>query len=73
MPEIADRLASASTHWLRHSSLTHQANGGVPLKTVQHNARHASIKTTGRYLHKDDAERHAETVATMAIRFRDPG
>ncbi|MDQ1835337.1 MULTISPECIES: tyrosine-type recombinase/integrase [Massilia] len=67
MPEIAVRLARASTHWLRHSSLTHQANGGVPLKTVQHNARHASIKTTGRYLHKDDVERHAETVAAMTI------
>ncbi|MFB9243798.1 tyrosine-type recombinase/integrase [Massilia antarctica] len=67
MPEIADRLASASTHWLRHSSLTHQANGGVPLKTVQHNARHASIKTTGRYLHKDDVERHAETLNALRI------
>ena len=73
MTEIAARLSRASTHWLRHSSVTHQANGGIPLKTVQLNARHASIKTTGRYLHKDDAERHAETVATMAIRFPDAG
>ena len=32
--ELADRMARASTHWLRHSSLTHQANNGVPLKTI---------------------------------------
>jgi integrase/recombinase XerD len=65
--ELAHRLGQASTHWLRHSSLTHQVDRGVPLKTVQMNGRHADISTTGRYLHKEDATRHAETVAAIAI------
>lgn len=65
--ELAHRLGQASTHWLRHSSLTHQVNSGVPLKTVQKNGRHADIKTTGRYLHKEDTARHAETAAAIAI------
>jgi integrase/recombinase XerD len=65
--ELADRLRQASTHWLRHSSLTHQVDRGVPLKTVQMNGRHADISTTGRYLHKEDAARHAETVAAITI------
>lgn len=63
----ADRLGQASPHWLRHSSLTHQVDAGVPLKTVQLNARHASIAVTGRYVHKEHAARHAETVAALRI------
>lgn len=66
-PEVAHRLGQASTHWLRHSSLTHQLDRGVPLKTVQLNGRHANIGTTGRYLHKEDATRHAETTAAITI------
>ncbi|WP_426106314.1 tyrosine-type recombinase/integrase [Massilia sp. TSP1-1-2] len=65
--ELAERIGQASTHWLRHSSLTHQVDSGVPLKTVQKNGRHADISTTGRYLHKEDATRHAETVAAITI------
>lgn len=65
--ELAHRLGLASTHWLRHSSLTHQVDRGVPLKTVQMNGRHADISTTGRYVHKEDAARHAETLAAITI------
>ncbi|MET3134299.1 integrase/recombinase XerD [Oxalobacteraceae bacterium GrIS 1.11] len=68
LPHAADRIALASTHWLRHSSVTHQIDAGVPLKTVQRNARHASLNTTSRYIHKEDAQRHAETVAALKIR-----
>lgn len=64
---VADRLARASTHWLRHSALTHQADAGVPLKTIQINAGHASLTTTSRYLHKEDADRHMETVGAVKI------
>lgn len=70
--ELADRLEQASTHWLRHSALTHQVDSGMPLKTVQKNGRHASISTTGRYVHKEDATRHAETVAAVRILPLDP-
>lgn len=64
---IAKRLLQASSHWLRHSAFTHQADAGVPLKTIQNNARHSSLATTSRYLHKDDDVRHAETVGAMKI------
>jgi integrase/recombinase XerD len=67
LDEVADRIKQASTHWLRHSSLTHQVDAAVPLKTVQRNARHASLKTTGRYIHKEDEQRHAETVGAITI------
>lgn len=58
---LAARIRKASTHWLRHSQLTHQVDNGAELKTVQLNARHASISTTGIYLHKEDDTRHDET------------
>lgn len=64
---IADRLRQASTHWLRHSAFTHQADAGVPLKTILNNARHSSLATTSRYLHKDDDVRHTETVGAVRI------
>jgi site-specific recombinase XerD len=62
---LVKRLKQASTHWLRHSILTHQVNAGMPIKTVQLNARHADISTTGHYVHKEGRERHAETVAAL--------
>lgn len=65
---LSMQLAAASAHWLRHSTFTHQLDGGVPLKTVQKNARHSSINTTSLYLHKTDADRHAETVAVIKIK-----
>lgn len=65
--DAAARLDLASPHWLRHSSLTHQVDAGVALKTVQLNARHASIAVTGRYVHKENAARHAETVDALRI------
>lgn len=62
---LAARIRKASTHWLRHSQLTHQVDNGAELKTVQLNARHASISTTGIYLHKEDDARHQETTAAL--------
>jgi hypothetical protein len=37
----------------------------MALRTVQLNARHADISTTGHYFHKEERERHAETLATV--------
>ena len=65
--DTADRLLQASTHWLRHTSLTHQIDAGVPLKTAQLNSRHSSLATTGRYVYKEHAVRHAETIAALFI------
>jgi len=67
---LADRIARASTHWLRHSQLTHQADAGIPLKTIQLNGRHADISTSGIYQHKEDENRHAETTSSTLALYR---
>lgn len=61
-PAGAMTLRRASTHWLRHSAATHQADAGTDLRYIQKNMRHASIQTTGIYLHAEDDQRHSETV-----------
>ncbi|POR53439.1 site-specific recombinase XerD [Paraburkholderia eburnea] len=61
-PAGAATLRRASTHWLRHTAATHQADAGTDLRYIQKNLRHASIETTGLYLHADDDARHAQTV-----------
>jgi integrase/recombinase XerD len=40
-----------SPHWLRHSSATHAIENGAPIHVVQHSLGHASINTTGKFLH----------------------
>ena len=61
-PSHAEKLRHASTHWIRHTSLTHQADAGIDIRYLQANARHSSIETTKRYLHKEEDEWH-NTVA----------
>lgn len=60
-PSGASTLRRASTHWLRHTSATHQADAGNDIRYIQKNLRHASIETTAIYLHAEDDRRHAET------------
>jgi integrase len=65
-PEFADRadeLERASAHWLRHTAGSHQADGGVDLRTVRDNLGHVSLNTTSLYLHEEEDKRHRETVA----------
>ena len=50
----AQLLNKVSTHWLRHTSITHQAENGVELRYLQAIARHASIATTQKYLHQEE-------------------
>lgn len=57
----ANKLRQASTHWLRHTSATHQADAGNDIRHIQKNLRHASIETTAIYLHAEDDKRHAQT------------
>ena len=54
----AEKLRRASTHWFRHTSITHQADAGISLQFLQRNARHARIDTTGLYLHAEEKEWH---------------
>lgn len=56
-PVGAATLRRASTHWLRHSAASHQADAGTDIRFIQRNLRHASIETTGLYLHAEDDHR----------------
>jgi integrase/recombinase XerD len=43
--------AKVSPHWLRHSHATHALERHAPIHLVQATLGHASVATTGRYLH----------------------
>lgn len=57
-PYNAAKLRRASTHWFRHTSITHQADAGIDLNYLRRNARHAKLDTTGLYLHAEEADWH---------------
>ena len=42
---------AVSCHWMRHAHASHALNRGSPISLVQATLSHASISTTGRYLH----------------------
>ena len=54
----AQKLRRASTHWLRHTAVTHQTDAGIELRYVNRSARHANLETTKIYLHADDDAWH---------------
>jgi len=54
----AEKLRRASTHWLRHTAVTHQADAGIELRYLNRSARHAKLETTAIYLHADDDAWH---------------
>jgi len=47
----ADLPAAISTHWLRHAHASHSLDRGAAIHLVQATLGHASVATTGRYLH----------------------
>jgi len=57
-PEFAFKLRKASTHWMRHTAMTHLADRGVDVHHVRQTARHSDINTTSRYLHADEERWH---------------
>lgn len=48
--------AAVSPHWLRHAHASHALDHNAPIHLVQATLGHASIATTGRYLHARPAE-----------------
>ncbi len=42
---------AVSPHWLRHAHASHALDRGCPIHLVQSDLGHASVSTTGRYLH----------------------
>ncbi len=59
-PTIAKQLLAASTHWFRHTSITHQADSGVDIRHLKKSARHNDINTTARYMHAEDEKWHED-------------
>ena len=53
-PELAAKLKKASTHWLRHTAITHQTDAGIELRYIKRNARHESVETTMLYQHAEE-------------------
>lgn len=47
----ASLSAGVSAHWLRHAHASHSLDRGAPIHLVQATLGHASVATTGRYLH----------------------
>lgn len=50
---------AVSTHWLRHAHASHALDRGAPIHLVQSTLGHASVATTGRYLHARPADSSA--------------
>jgi integrase/recombinase XerD len=48
-----------SAHWLRHAHASHALDRGAPIHLVQATLGHASVATTGRYLHARPSESSA--------------
>jgi site-specific recombinase XerD len=49
--ERAGLSPEVSAHWLRHAHASHSLERGAPIHLVQATLGHASVATTGRYLH----------------------
>ena len=53
----AERLARASTHWMRHSHASHAIAAGMPIEIAQQNLGHASLATTTAYVTTESKRR----------------
>ena len=55
--------AGMSAHWLRHAHASHALDRGAPIHLVQSTLGHASVATTGRYLHARPTESSSRYLA----------
>jgi Site-specific recombinase XerD len=55
--------ALVSPHWLRHAHASHALDRGCPIHLVQATLGHASVATTGRYLHARPSDSSARYLA----------
>jgi len=69
-PDYASTLRQASTHWLRHTSITHQTDSGIELRYIKRNARHESVETTMLYQHVEDEKWH-DAMANYTVLMSD--
>ncbi len=59
-PHQAAKLRNASTHWFRHTAVTHGDDVGIGLKYLNRSARHDKLETTAIYQHAEDTLWHNE-------------
>jgi integrase/recombinase XerD len=61
--ERAGITGAVSPHWLRHAHASHALDRGAPIHLVQATLGHASVATTGRYLHARPTESSSSYLA----------
>ena len=54
---------AVSPHWLRHAHASHALDRGAPIHLVQATLGHASVATTGKYLHARPTESSSKYLA----------
>jgi integrase/recombinase XerD len=59
----AEIMEAVSPHWLRHSHASHALDRHAPIHLVQATLGHASVATTGRYLHARPNDSSAKYLA----------
>ncbi len=67
-PAAAFVIEKVSTHWLRHTSATHQVDAGIDIRIVKENLRHSMLETTMKYQHTEADTRHNETNSKFGIK-----
>ena len=67
-PSAAYVIDKVSTHWLRHTSATHQVDAGIDIRVVKENLRHSLIETTMRYQHTEEDTRYNETTKKFGVK-----
>ncbi len=61
-PASAYIIGQVSTHWMRHTSATHQVDAGIDIRIVKENLRHSLLETTMKYQHTETDARYMETI-----------
>lgn len=54
----AERIKQASTHWVRHTALSHGADNGITPAELKSIARHSSVETTFIYINTSSDQLH---------------
>ncbi|KND61978.1 Integrase [Candidatus Burkholderia verschuerenii] len=67
-PPLAEKLRTATSHWMRHSHASLALSKGAELTTVRDNLRHASVATTSIYLHSNDVKRARQLMDAFGAR-----
>jgi site-specific recombinase XerD len=70
-PQGAERFAKASTHWLRHTHVSHAIASGMPLEIARQIVGHASLNTTSVYV-TTEAKRRMQAVSEFWGKRRAP-